>query len=459
MRLLASLASLACIIACGSPSTPTRPTAPPAPVPAPAPPPEPEFVLPAEARDTQVGKQLVWVLESLAHPDKIADAEIEKRFAPEFLAHVPAAKFREISAQLSAALPKLTLGTVTVEEGSKLVARVASGATKMRILLGLDKAGKIAGLLVQADLDKPATFEAADVMAKKLAPKVSMLVASVDDKGACTPRHALAEKEQLAIGSAFKLYVLLGLVDKVLAGKLAWDAPLPVRDDWKSLPSGMTQNEDAGTKLSVKEHAIRMISISDNTATDHVLYTVGRKDVEAALRTGGHATPALDVPFLATREMFLLKLGEPAELAAYLKLPPEKRRAHLDGLAGKTPHIMQAIGWTKPRAIEELEWFASTADLCRVMGTLRVRSQKPAAAPLLEVLSKNPGLPIDPAAWPFIGFKGGSEPGVLNLTYLLRRADDKWFFVAVTANSTTDMVDDNATSGLVGGLVDLAAKL
>ena len=127
--------------------------------------------------------------------------------------------------------------------------------------------------------------------------------------------------------------------------------------------------------------AERMISISDNTATDHLLYTVGRERVEAALQTAKHAKPELDIPFLSTRELFLMKL-EPTAIDEYLKLPAAKRRVTLDKtLAGQAPRRSSTSAtWTTARRIDKLEWFASSTDLCRAMATLWTRAQDPGRA-------------------------------------------------------------------------------
>ena len=50
----------------------------------------------------------------------------------------------------------------------------------------------------------------------------------------------------------------------------------PIRDELDSLPSGTTQDEPPGTGLPVRELALRMIAMSDNTATDHLIDLVGR---------------------------------------------------------------------------------------------------------------------------------------------------------------------------------------
>lgn len=297
-------------------------------------------------------------------------------------------------------------------------------------------------------------------MTAALAPRAQLLVAALD-QGACRPLQELAATDELAIGSSFKLYVLLGLVDRILAGKAAWTDELAVRDDWKSLPSGITQNEPPGTRHSLRELAERMISKSDNTAADHLLYTVGRRGVEAALRATRHGRPALDTPFLSTRELFLLKLATPAaEIERYLRLPEARRRDYLDRtLAGKAPGIAAATAWKTARRIDKLEWFASAEDLCRVMATLWTRGQDPRAAPLLAVLAKNPGLPIDAKVWPYVGFKGGSEPGVINMTYLLRRDDGKWFVITLGFNAAEGgTLDDDKIFNLAAGIIELAGK-
>ncbi len=50
---------------------------------------------------------------------------------------------------------------------------------------------------------------------------------------------------------------------------------MEVTDESKSLPSGVTQDNLAGMVLMVEELAERVISISDNTATDLLIQLVG----------------------------------------------------------------------------------------------------------------------------------------------------------------------------------------
>jgi hypothetical protein len=60
--------------------------------------------------------------------------------------------------------------------------------------------------------------------------------------------------------------------------------------------------------------------------------------------------------------------------------------------------------------------------------------------------------------WKSVAFKGGSEPGVLNLTWLLERDDGAFFAVSIGWNDTERPVDLNALLATAGGIVDLLAK-
>lgn len=463
--MLRALVVATMLAACSKPPPPVQPS--PAPPPAkPEPPPPPS--IPAEptspnAPTTAAGQQLAWLLDIIVHHHgEIDRAAVEAHFAPAALAKLSAERFVAVFAGLGKQIADLAI-TETTGTDTELVAHATAGGKKLVVSMSVDPGThRIVSLLFRPDTEaapRPSSFDEARQMMAALAPKVQLLVAELAG-GACKPVYAVASTDELAIGSTFKLYVLLELADRMIAGTLRWDDELAVRDDWKSLPSGITQNDAAGTRLSIRTLAERMISISDNTATDHLLYTLGRKQVEAAVREAKHAQPALDTPFLSTRELFLLKLGPAEELARYTALSEAKRRAYLDTtLAGKVPVLASVADWKTARAIDRLEWFASSEDLCRVMAALWTRARDPRTAPLLDVLAKNPGLPIDKARFPYVGFKGGSEPGVIDLTYLLERADDRWFVVSASFNAAEgSALERDQVFGVVAGVIDALGK-
>jgi hypothetical protein len=262
----------------------------------------------------------------------------------------------------------------------------------------------------------------------------------------------------LAIGSTFKLYILGALVEAVEGGSLAWEQVVELQERHKSWPSGQLHTWPAGSPVTVHSLAAAMISVSDNTATDQLLFLAGRHKVEGAQQRMGHAKPALNVPFLATREMFRIKeLGKSDErVAAYLELEPAARRAWLDGeLAALGRDGFAGIDQISPTAVDSVEWFASAADLCRAMDWLRRHTESGKAAAAREILAINPGLKFSDEDWPYVGYKGGSETGVLNLTWLLQRKDGAWFALSAGWNDTAASLDEKRFFGLLQSLVDL----
>src|SRR5437764_6298538 len=197
-----------------------------------------------------------------------------------------------------------------------------------------------------------------------------------------------------------------------------------------------------------------MISISDNTAADHLLKILGRERVESALAETKNAKPQMDMPFLSTLEMFKLK-GEPTHKAAeqYLSLDVNGQRKFLaEQIARVKREDAKPYPDGKPAYIDRIEWFASAGDLCRAMNWLRRNTElgMPAAA-LRDVLAINPGsgLNVSKERWSFIGFKGGSEPGVLNMTYLLRSTAGQWYAMSISWNDNESALDNAKVFALV----------
>jgi len=114
----------------------------------------------------------------------------------------------------------------------------------------------------------------------------------------------LAQVSPAMVNQALQSLDALG--NAVASGKVHWNQLLTVTAPLKSLPSGELQDEPDGTQISVQDTAAKMISISDNTAANMLINLVGRPAVETALTTTGMADPALDRPFLTTRELFIL---------------------------------------------------------------------------------------------------------------------------------------------------------
>ncbi len=411
--------------------------------------------------DTPAGMQLGWLLGLLnGPPEAITTAEVRPHFAASFLLQVPAGTVVALLSQFARDQAPLSVVGLTETPTSVTAVVETRKQTRFRIALQVTTPPLISGLLFSgpAPDDDPAvkTWEQLGPRLSAVAPRVRAVIAELDGDR-CRPVHALGADEAMPLGSAFKLYVLGALAEKIRRGEAGWDDLLAIADERKSLPSGVLQNRTAGETLSLRAFATNMISISDNTATDHLLHFVGRQAVETQQAAFGHGRPTLNIPFLTTRELFILKLGaSDRERAAYVTAGPDERRRLLadDYATRPLPSLASAIAWEAPRAIADLEWFASPMDLCRAHRGLRAFGET-----VLSVLSMNPGLVVDKKMFPFVGFKGGSEPGVLVLSWLLRRADDRWFAVSIGFADEQKAIDPDGALYLSLATVQLTGRV
>ncbi|HVE91866.1 MAG TPA: serine hydrolase [Actinomycetota bacterium] len=396
-----------------------------------------------EIPDTPVGRQISWALDILDGKTKPDRDDLLERFAPEMLRQVPVDQLLAVLEQVGPMVRPFSLerfdNPPTEAQAVAVLARGDGDYFRLMAQVDPKPPHRIQGMLIQPapDLRKePVAKNWGEVESKvrELAKQVSFLAAEVVS-GELVPIHEVEPDTHLALGSTFKLYVLGELARRVEAGEAAWDDELPIQAKLKSIPSGTMQDAKAGTKFPLREYAEKMISISDNTATDHLLHHLGRERVEDVQAAMGHSDPSLNVPFLTTREMTVLKAGADPRIDSFIAAEPEARRKMLAGplAKAKLPKIPDEM-WTSPRHNDTVEWFASASDLGRAMAWLRDCMSRPATKPVEKVLSLNPGLPLDRYAWTYIGFKGGSEPGVLNMTWLLRRLDDRWFVLTATLN-------------------------
>ncbi len=279
---------------------------------------------------------------------------------------------------------------------------------------------------------------------------VSLAAARLEESG---PANFLTDKAErpLAIGSAFKLFVLAELVRQVKAGERRWSDVVPLGAP--SVPSGLLQDWPSGSPITLHSLAALMISRSDNSAADTLLAVLGREKVESLLPALGVSAPEHNRPFLSTRQAFALKLGDPALLARWQAANEADRRALLSRLAAIEPSTLdpRRLGG-RPAAIDTVEWFASPADLIRTLDWLR-RSGDPTALGLLAI---NPGVGRALAKdFDYLGFKGGSEPGVLNMSFLLRNREGRWLAVSATWNNPAAALDEPRFAALMSRLVGL----
>lgn len=407
------------------------------------------------AAEPDVQGEIDWFVSVLNGVD-LSETEYEARFTDEFRAQVPFAEgFLPVLDQFR------PLGPFTVVErsgeGARGVAVIESAeGTQARIVADIDDQDRFAALTIQPvdgptlD-DPPETIEEGFQQLREIGTLRALTAEIVD--GSCVGIAGHDEDEPAPIGSIFKLYVLAALGDAVEDGEVSWSDEIVIRDELKSVPSGILQTREAGEVVTVHEAARLMITISDNTATDHLMDLLGRGTVETTMAAYGHTSPDLNVPFMDTREFTALKVGPASGLRIqWIEGDEEARRSILQQISGITTGDLPVQDWTSPIDPHTVEWFASPWDLCRLAaGLLDLAGSVPEIA---EILAANPGVPAEPGTWESIWFKGGSEPG-LAAGWFVTRADGRTF---VTAGSVVDpeaVVDTDETVLLLAATRDL----
>lgn len=326
-------------------------------------------------------------------------------FAPSFLQQVSAAQVQAIIDQFKAQLGAFQRVRPDGDHYSTEFEKAS-----IPTYITLDGTGRIVGLLFKAPQPKSKDVEAAFAAFKALPGQVSVVVI-----GGKTPMEYNADKA-LAVGSAFKLAVLAAIKKQVDAGRMSWSQIVTLKQEWKSLPSGILQTWPAGSPLTLSTVSALMISQSDNTAADLALRTVGRPAAQAESPRNN--------PFLTTREAFQLKDPKNAALLAKWRDGDTlARRAVLSSLA---PLPLPSVSIFNGGVVApDIEWFFSVKELCSLMAGV-------ASLPLTSI---NPGV-ADPAQWAHVSYKGGSEPGVLNLTTVATSKAGKTYCVSATWNDT-----------------------
>ncbi len=406
--------------------------------------------LAASVPPTPVGSQLRWVLTAVGNPP-LSPAEINAHFDARFLSAIDDAKLNSVFGQLGAMGGSSFIGVLAANsiDGS-MQAVVRFGTSTLEVSIAVDSAGLIEGLRL-TPYSSDSSWAAVDRSLAGLGPDVSLVAARVSPTGTCIPIHQLAASTPRPTASMFKLFVLGALAHQIASGRVSWNQELTVEPTLTSMGSsaGSLQYSPPGTRVTVREAAIKMISISDNTAADMLIHLVGRTAVEAQVENWA-AHPGRDEPFLTTRELFLLHYVDFPSLAnAYLGRTPSQRRAFLassvDPLSLHGVHVS-----TVPRDVGSLEWFASPDDLCRAFGGLQALHRHPSLAPLATVLSTNTGdLGLDPTRWPTVWFKGGSEPGVLTLGYRAVADNGRSYVVVAMVENPGSALAPSATVQLV----------
>lgn len=370
-------------------------------------------------------------------------------FAASFREKVPKAQFATIVEKLKATLgapQKIESLTATSAWSADLVVGYERGTASVRLALDPEAPHAATGLLITGTGARDDSLAKVEAEFRAL-PGTSGFGLYALGNGKPEPILEYRADVAAPLGSAFKLWVLAELARQVAADERHWADVVKVGAP--SLPSGVLQTWPAESPVTVQTLATLMISISDNTATDTLLSTLGRAKINAMAEAAGGS-----VPVMTTREMFALK-GDAALTKAWAAGSVDERRALLVDNAVKisTAKLDPGVFAGKPVAIDSVEWFASPSAMAGVLDRLRGSD-----ATTRAVLAVNAG--VDPAIakrFGYVGFKGGGEPGVLTLNYLVQAKDGRWYAATGNWHRPDDAVNEVRFTGLMGRALALLA--
>jgi len=331
------------------------------------------------------------------------------------------------------------------------------GIVSMNLAIEAEAPNRIIGLLITGTSAAEASLDEV-VSALKAEPGLTGFALARLDNGPPIATLSLNADRPAAIASAFKLAILAELIRAINRGERHWDDAMTL--DGSPLPGGFYTQKPAGTQVTLREVTEKMISVSDNSATDILLALVGREKVEAMLPVIGWRDAARNRPMLSTLDMFKLKgLQRGALGRRWPTLDEAGKRALL--ATEVTPAPLSALDPMlfregRPRLLD-VEWFASPADLVRTMDWIRRNTEKGPGAEARRILAMNAGVgPAAASGWSYVGYKGGSEPGVISMSFLLQAKSGGWYALSATRNNPVAVVDEGRFIALMSRAVELA---
>jgi beta-lactamase class A len=381
----------------------------------------------------------------------------EQYFSPTFLAAVPPAQLKTVIESLITQYGqplRIVSATKNRANGSTVKLAFEKGIATVEIDAETATPGYVIGLLFSGFEVSGDSMDAIKSEFQALPGSSGFVLAELPDNG--QPRIIATHNpgQQFAIGSTFKLYILAELAAQVKAGERRWSDVVPLTNH--SFSSTATQGWPKDSPVTLYTLAGWMISVSDNGATDTLLFALGREAVERKLATIGHSAPDKTLPFLSTVEAFALK-ADPELRGRFLKATEAQQRDLLTSEKNKLTleKVMGSSIGGAPAAIDTIEWFASPYDLLTLMRHIRRQQDDQ----MLSIMGINAGLgKAFKDNWRYAGYKGGSEPGVISMSYLLQSKSGKWYVVSGSWNDTKAEVDQNKFTQLISRLAAQADK-
>lgn len=373
----------------------------------------------------------------------------EGYFSPVFLNAVPVAQWRALAEKLRRDHgPPQTLSHLRAQSATigAVEIRYANATLGFQMVVAPQAPNQVVGLRITGARQRDDSLEKIMAEIAALPGHAAFALARLTDGQPQLLRAHDADRA-LATGSSFKLAVLSELARAVAAKERRWTDVAPLTH--KSFSGRLAAAPD-NAPMTLHSLALAMIAESDNSAADTLLLTLGRDRVDAMM-------PPESRPLLTTAEAFALKMPANADLRArYASAPTQGKRDLLDASAARLVANAIDVGTmaTTPTAIDTIEWFASPNQMLGLLDQLRRQS-----GDALPILAVNPGIaPGDATRWAYLGYKGGSEPGVIAMNFVGRAKDGQWYALAAAWNNSASLVDEGRFIALMSRMLTLIAE-
>lgn len=259
--------------------------------------------------------------------------------------------------------------------------------------------------------------------------------------------------DRFSIASTFKLYILAELDRSIRSGERSWTDVVKLGP--KSHPSGISQDWPDASPVTLHTLATLMISRSDNSATDTMIRVIGQRKLQDIVRATGHRQPDWLVPMLMTRQSSALKM--PRHDSTRVTFEAASRAERIELLRQKDSELnlsdIDPVRLTsKPGHINTIGWFATPADIVSLLDWLRMNASSETRA----ILAINPG--IDPATarlHSYLGYKGGSEAGVMSMNFLIKSRGGDDYAVSAHWNNSAASLNEARFVALMTRVVSL----
>jgi len=234
----------------------------------------------------------------------------------------------------------------------------------------------------------------------------------------------------LAIELSSSLFLLKLLSQRVNKTKLNWNSSLKLNSKLKSIPGGRLYDWPSRAPVTVQTLATMLMAYSDETAFDHVLNLIGRKNLEKV-------SPK-NKPFLKTLDYHKLR-GD--KILAFSKKKIKEKREILKTLEKKSIEELSTVSTSFE--IDSIGWFGTTRELCKIIHSIR---NEPYA-------SVNPGL-AQRGGWESAAFKMGRAPGIIQYTQLVVPKGSKdSFCISITWNYPNGEMDPSKIDSLLSRIL------